>query len=209
MGPSQVIILIIFLLLFLILPAVGAYKMFQKAGRPGMQGAIPIANTWNMLDLTNKPKWWFFAQFIPVIGFLFQVGIYLEFVRAFGKYKFYQQAAAVLIPGIYFCYIGYNDKNKFIGHAEAIKRQGKKAVWREWVDAGLFAVVAATLIRTFFIEAYTIPSASMEGTMLINDYLFVSKVAYGPRMPMTPLAVPLVHNTMPFFGGKSYSDAVQ
>lgn len=85
----------------------------------------------------------------------------------------------------------------------------KKPVWREWLDAALFAIVAATLIRTFFIEAYTIPSGSMEGTMLVNDYLFVSKVAYGPRMPMTPLAVPLVHNTLPIFGGKSYSDAVQ
>ncbi len=85
----------------------------------------------------------------------------------------------------------------------------KKPVWREWLDAALFAVVAATLIRTFFIEAYTIPSGSMEGTMLINDYLFVSKVAYGPRMPMTPVAVPLVHNTMPLFGGKSYADGVQ
>ena len=85
----------------------------------------------------------------------------------------------------------------------------KKSVAREWLDAGLFAIVAATLIRTFFIEAYTIPSGSMEGTMLINDYLFVSKVSYGPRLPMTPVAIPLVHNTMPFFGGKSYTDAVQ
>lgn len=85
----------------------------------------------------------------------------------------------------------------------------KKPVWREWLDAGLFAIIAATLIRTFFIEAYTIPSGSMEGTMLINDYLFVSKVAYGPRMPMTPVAVPLVHNTLPIFGGNSYTDAVQ
>jgi signal peptidase I len=85
----------------------------------------------------------------------------------------------------------------------------KKPVWREWIDAALFAIIAATIIRTFFIEAYTIPSGSMEGTMLVNDYLFVSKVAYGPRMPMTPLAVPLVHNTMPLTGGKSYSEAVQ
>jgi signal peptidase I len=85
----------------------------------------------------------------------------------------------------------------------------KKSVAREWLDAGLFAIVAATLIRTFFIEAYTIPSGSMEGTMLINDYLFVSKVSYGPRLPMTPVAIPLVHNTMPLFGGKSYTDAVQ
>lgn len=85
----------------------------------------------------------------------------------------------------------------------------KKPVWREWLDAAVFAVVAATLIRTFFFEAYTIPTGSMEGTMLINDYLFVSKLSYGPRIPMTPLAVPLVHNTMPVTGGKSYTEAVQ
>ena len=85
----------------------------------------------------------------------------------------------------------------------------KKPVWREWLDAALFAIVAATIIRTFLIEAYTIPTGSMEGTMLVNDYLFVSKVAYGPRMPMTPLALPLVHNTNPIIGGKSYTDAVQ
>lgn len=85
----------------------------------------------------------------------------------------------------------------------------KKPVWREWLDAALFAIVAATLIRTFFFEAYTIPTGSMEGTMLVNDYLFVSKLAYGPRVPMTPLAVPLVHNTMPITGGKSYSESVK
>lgn len=89
------------------------------------------------------------------------------------------------------------------------KVKKKKPIWREWLDAGIFAIVAATLIRTFFFEAYTIPTGSMEGTMLVNDYLFVSKLAYGPRIPMTPLAVPLVHNTMPFTGGKSYTEAVQ
>lgn len=85
----------------------------------------------------------------------------------------------------------------------------KKVWWREWIDALVFAVVAATIIRTFFIEAYTIPTGSMEGSLLVNDYLFVSKMAYGPRVPNTPLAVPLVHNTMPLTGGKSYSEAVQ
>lgn len=85
----------------------------------------------------------------------------------------------------------------------------KKPIWREWLDAAVFAVVAATIIRTFLIEAYTIPTGSMEGTMLVNDYLFVSKIAYGPRLPMTPLAVPLVHNSMPLTGGKSYTEAVQ
>ncbi len=87
--------------------------------------------------------------------------------------------------------------------------KAKKPAWREWLDAAVFAIVAATIIRTFFVEAYTIPSESMEGTMLVNDYLFVSKMAYGARLPITPLAVPLVHNEMPFVGGKSYTDAVQ
>lgn len=83
----------------------------------------------------------------------------------------------------------------------------KKKAWREWLDAALFALIAATIIRTFFFEAYTIPTESMEGTLLVNDYMFVSKMTYGARMPMTPLAVPLVHNSI--FGGKSYTDAVQ
>ena len=52
-----------------------------------------------------------------------------------------------------------------------------RAAWREWLDAAVFAIVAATIIRTFFVEAYTIPSESMEGTMLVNDYLFVSKIS--------------------------------
>jgi signal peptidase I len=68
----------------------------------------------------------------------------------------------------------------------------------EWVDAIIFAVVAATFIRLFFIEAYTIPTSSMEKTMMVGDYLFVSKIAYGPKVPNTPIAMPLVHHTMPF-----------
>jgi signal peptidase I len=85
----------------------------------------------------------------------------------------------------------------------------KKSFLREWLDAGIFALFFATLIRTFSAEAYTIPSGSMENTMLVHDYLFVSKMAYGPRIPMTPVALPLVHNTMPLTGGKSYTEAVQ
>lgn len=78
-----------------------------------------------------------------------------------------------------------------------------------WVDAIIFAVIAASFIRIFFFEAYTIPTSSMEGTMLVGDYLFVSKCNYGPRKPMTPLSFPFVHHSMPFSNGmkKSYSEA--
>lgn len=86
---------------------------------------------------------------------------------------------------------------------------GKTKVWAEWIDAILFALVAATFIRIFFIEAYTIPTGSMEKSLMVGDYLFVSKLAYGPKVPQTPLSFPLVHNVMPIFGGESYSTAIQ
>jgi signal peptidase I len=85
----------------------------------------------------------------------------------------------------------------------------KKSVTREWVDAIVFAVIAATLIRTFFIEAYVIPTPSMERSLLVGDFLFVSKVNYGARTPMTPIAFPFAHHTMPLIGTKAYWDGIK
>ncbi|MHA4895782.1 signal peptidase I [Pedobacter sp. PWIIR3] len=87
--------------------------------------------------------------------------------------------------------------------------QKKKSKKKEWFDAIIFAVVAATLIRVFFIEAYTIPSGSMEKSLLVGDYLFVSKVNYGARVPITPVAFPFAHHTMPIIGTKAYWDGIQ
>ena len=84
------------------------------------------------------------------------------------------------------------------------KPKKKKSVTREWIDAIVFAVIAASIIRGLVVEAYTIPTSSMEKSLLTGDFLFVSKMHYGARLPMTPLAVPLVHNTLPLFGGNSY-----
>ena len=83
----------------------------------------------------------------------------------------------------------------------------KKSKLREWGDAVLFALVASTIIRGLLFSAYAIPSGSMEGSLLTGDYLFVSKINYGPRMPFTPLAIPF---TEPTIGGiKTYWDAIQ
>ena len=86
---------------------------------------------------------------------------------------------------------------------------GKQTKVVEWVDAIIFAVIAASFIRMFFIEAYTIPTSSMEKSLLVGDYLFVSKTAYGPKIPNTPLSFPFVHNTMPVTGGKSYLEWIE
>ncbi|MCJ8211898.1 signal peptidase I [Mucilaginibacter sp. RS28] len=89
------------------------------------------------------------------------------------------------------------------------KEGKKKSATREWVDAIVFAVIAATLIRTLFIEAYTIPTPSMESSLLVGDFLFVSKVNYGARTPMTPVAFPFAHHTMPLIGTKAYWDGIK
>lgn len=84
-----------------------------------------------------------------------------------------------------------------------------KSAFREWRDALLFAITVATLIRWSAVEAYHIPTPSMEGSLLVGDYLFVSKLHYGPITPQTPLQLPLTHQTAPIFGFKSYSDLIQ
>ncbi len=98
---------------------------------------------------------------------------------------------------------------KFWQKNTSAKPKKVKSKTREWTDAIIFAVIAATIIRVFFIEAYTIPSGSMERTLLVGDFLFVSKVNYGARIPMTPVAFPFAHHTMPITGTKAYYDGVQ
>ncbi len=89
------------------------------------------------------------------------------------------------------------------------KEAKKKSASREWLDAVVFAVIAATIIRGLFIEAYTIPTASMERSLLVGDFLFVSKMSYGARTPMTPVAFPFAHHTMPITGTKAYWDGIE
>lgn len=84
-------------------------------------------------------------------------------------------------------------------------KKRRKSSLREWGEAAIFAIIAATLIRTFIFEAYTIPTPSMEKSLLVHDFLFVNKVSYGARVPMTPLAVPFTLNTLPLINLRSYS----
>jgi signal peptidase I len=79
----------------------------------------------------------------------------------------------------------------------------------EWVDAIMFAVIAATVIRSMFIELYQIPTSSMEKSLMVGDFLFVNKMSYGTRLTMTPLSFPFAHHTMPWIDTKAYSEAIK
>ncbi len=99
-----------------------------------------------------------------------------------------------------------------IGHALALgisavtrHKPGKKSKVKEWGDSIWFALIAASIIRTYVFEPFQIPTGSMEKTLLVGDFLFVNKLTYGPKVPVTPLSYPLVHNTVPWVNVKSYT----
>jgi len=99
-----------------------------------------------------------------------------------------------------------------IGHAIALllnaitrEKPGSRSKVKEWGDSIIFALVAASIIRTYVFEPFQIPTGSMEKTLLVGDFLFVNKLAYGPKVPVTPLSFPLVHNTVPWVNVKSYT----
>jgi signal peptidase I len=130
------------------------------------------------------------------------VGIlYLLWVIWLGNYWF--------LPGLGIVYDIYVTKK--VNWAFWKKRNGPNSTVVEWLDALIFAVIAVTVINIFLFQNYRIPTPSMEKTLLVGDHLFVSKVAFGPRMPNTPIAMPFTQHTLPFTNGKgkSWSNLIQ
>ena len=200
---------------FYILIITGTWKLFEKAGRKGWEAVIPLYSWYVIMKITGRPVWWLLWFIIPGINFLVCMGLIIDLVKSFGKFKLGQHIAAVFLPFIYLPLWGFDEKTVYLGKSSTYKfrtsyRESlKKSQAREWAEAALFATIAATLIRSFLIEAYVIPSGSMESSLLIGDYLFVSKVNYGPRIPITPIAFPFAHHTMPLIYTKAYWDIVQ
>ncbi len=98
-------------------------------------------------------------------------------------------------------------KVKWLFWKKDYKEGEKHNVWLDWLDAIIFAVIVVTFINIFFFQAFKIPSSSMESSLYTGDHLFVSKLAYGPRVPETPLTIPFTHNVA--FGRESYSTLIQ
>ena len=135
---------------------------------------------------------------IQLIRFGIAAAIYLLVVIWIGNYW--------LLAGLAIIYDIYVSKK--VNWTFWKKRDVRNNSFVEWLDAGIFAVVAVTLINIFLFQNYRIPTGSMEKSLLIGDHLFVSKLAYGPRMPNTPVAFPFTQHTMPLTKGKSWSDIV-
>ncbi|MEO0779283.1 MAG: S26 family signal peptidase, partial [Bacteroidota bacterium] len=220
---------LLFFLLFYVLLSASLYPLFAKAGREAWKALVPGYNFVVWCDLIGRPGWWASLLLIPLVNIFIFAGMAVDMVRSFGRYRLRDSALAVLYAPIAFFLIARDSEQQYVGKTVELekayakemeaaaknknerelkrlraKNPYKKSPTREWVEAIVFAVFAAAFIRMFLIEAYVIPTPSMEGSLLVGDFLFVSKAHYGIRTPMTVLQLPLIHNQVPLLGTESY-----
>ncbi|MDP4600967.1 MAG: signal peptidase I [Polaribacter sp.] len=171
----------------------GTWKLYQKAGRKAWEAALPIYNGIVLLQIIKRPKWWIILLFIPIINLLMFPVIWIETIRTFGFYKKLDSFLVIVTLGLYIFYINYTKDVKF-NENRSLKPQSELG---EWISSITFAIIAATLVHTYFMQPFTIPTSSLEKSLLVGDYLFVSKFHYGARVPSTVIAAPMVHDSVP------------
>ncbi|MDB4297817.1 signal peptidase I [Flavobacteriaceae bacterium] len=198
---------IIFFFAIQVLHFASTWKLYQKAGRQAWEAAIPVYNAVVLMSIIKRPKWWVLVLFIPVINLLVFPVIWVEIARSFRKFEPKDTWLAILSLGFYNFYLNYAviDELKY-NEKRSIKPPSKTG---EWVSSITFAVAAATLVHTYVMQPFTIPTSSLEKSLLIGDFLFVSKFHYGARTPITPIAAPMVHDSLPKTGLKSYLSGIE
>ena len=190
----------VFFLIIQVIHFLGTWKLYVKAGRKAWEAAIPIYNGIILMRIINRPKWWILLLFIPVVNLLMFPVIWIETIRTFGFYKKSDSFLVIVTFGIYILYINYLTDTKYNAN-RSLKPRSEVG---EWISSITFAIIAATLVHTYFMQPFTIPTSSLEKSLLVGDYLFVSKFHYGARVPSTVIAAPMVHDSLPFTGTASY-----
>lgn len=189
-----------FILVVQVIHFLGTWKLYVKAGRKAWEAAVPFYNGIVLMKIINRPWWWILLLFIPIINLLMFPVVWVETNRSFGKNKLWETWLVLLTLGFYIYYINYIEEVSYVEERSLKPRTGLG----EWVSSIVFAIVAATFVHTYFIQPYVIPTGSLERTLRIGDFLFVSKFHYGARVPMTTLAAPMVHDTIPGVRKRSY-----
>lgn len=221
--------MLLFLLIGYIIFSVGMYFVFPKAGVEAWKGLVPGLNLYEMAGIVGRKKshaWW---MLFPIVNIFIFSALIIDLARSFGKHSFGQHFLTVVFAPFYAIWLGIDKTSKFNGpvltqeqeffnklktaqekndNKTISKLQAsnpyKKSPLREWAESIIFAVFAAAFIRMFLIEAYMIPTSSMEGSLKVGDFLFVSKAHYGVRLPMTFVMIPLLHNRIPGLNTESY-----
>jgi signal peptidase I len=191
----------IFFLAIQVIHYLGTWKLYEKAGRKSWEAAIPVYNAVILMKIINRSPWWVVLLFIPVVNLIMFIVVWVETLRSFGKNTTTDTILGVVTLGFYIYYINYtqNVEYKRDRSLVATTKGG------DTIGSLLFAVVVATIVHGYAIQPFNIPTSSLEKTLLVGDFLFVSKFHYGARTPSTAIAFPMVHDSIPLTKMKSYS----
>ena len=200
--------LLLIILLFRAGATVGYWKVFQKTGITPWFALIPILSEYKIMDLVGKPKWWIVYLLIPIFNIFAYYILIFDLIRCLGKESLGSQIISIFAFYLYLPWLAFQKETRYLGKLQDLPVVVKSPV-KEWTEAIAFAVIAATLIRWTIMEAYTIPTPSMENSLLVGDFLFVSKFHYGTRTPATPLQIPLTHQKIWFTDLPSYVEWIK
>jgi signal peptidase I len=190
----------IFFLIVQVVHFLGTWKLYEAAGRKKWEAAIPVYNAVVLMKIINRSPWWTILLFVPVINLIMFPVVWVETLRSFGKNSTLDTILGIFTFGFYIYYLNYTQKLVYIEN-RSLEPSTKTA---DTIGSLLYAIVVATLVHTYVMQPYTIPTSSLEKSLLVGDFLFVSKFHYGARTPMTPIAAPMVHDTLPLINVKSY-----
>ncbi|MES2485046.1 MAG: signal peptidase I [Bacteroidota bacterium] len=175
----------------------GTWRLYEKAGRKRWEALVPVYNAVILMHIIRRSPWWTILLFVPIVNLIMFPVVWVQILKAFGKTSTMDYILGVVTLGLYIFVINYDDKVKYNGEIERTDST---------ISSLLFAIVVATIVHTYVMQPFTIPTASLEKTLLIGDFLFVSKFHYGARTPMTTVAAPMVHDSIPVINTKSYRD---
>lgn len=190
----------IFFLVVQIIHGLGTWKLYEKAGRKSWESFIPVYNSIVLMKIINRPTWWTVLLFIPIINLIMFIVVWVETLRSFGKNSTKDTLLGVLTLGFYIYYVNYFENVEYIKDRSLVA----KTQVGDTISSLLYAIVVATLVHTYVMQPFTIPTSSLEKSLLIGDFLFVSKFHYGARTPKTAVALPMVHDSLLVVKEKSY-----
>lgn len=200
-------VLIVILIVAFLGWQIGLWGIFKKAGIAPWKSVVPFYNIWLWTREVIRKKWWWFVLFlIPYLGIFMFLYMVWETIHHFNKHGYLPLILGTLFFPFFMPYLGFSKKEQYIAELPEMPKSSA----RSWIDALIFAVAAAYIIRACWFELYTIPTSSMESSLMVGDFLSVSKLAYGVRAPQTPIAMPFVHNKLPLTDhAKSYTEIIK
>ncbi len=183
-------------ILLIVIYCIALPKILERGGQKSWMSFVPILQFIPFLKVIQRPWYWLLLLLVPGVNLIMLVIINVELGIVFNQRSTKEQWLFGALPWYRLPLMSFKQPElPYVGARDWSKT--KKSFARDWSEAILFAVVAATVIRSFFLEAFTIPTPSMEKSMLVGDYLFVSKFSYGTKLPQTPMSIPFLHNALP------------